>query len=744
MANLTPIWSNFNAGELSPLMEGRTDQEKYFSGCSVLENFIPTVQGPLVRRGGSRYLGGVQGNERAWLVPFEFSTAQSYVLELTEEVMRFWVNRGQLLDEGVPYEIPTPWTNGDLVTSEGTFGLRTVQSADVMWMCLQSGAKRPQKLSRLGATDWSLDDAPFPNGPFAPVDPDSTITVTASGVTGLVSLTASADLFRPSDVGTPFYLEDVDYLEVPTWEPDKTVTLGGIWRYEGNVYEVVSIGSSPHKTGTFPPVHLEGDATDGVGGVKWRYLHSGYGWGNITLVNGPRSVFLNVTKRFPEGVTSGTNRWARSAFNDTDGWPTDVTFFRERLVYVRGRSVYASVVGDYDNFTRKDGPDITKETALILDLTSDRVDSIRWCVGSKQLLLGTSRSELSIHEQTPQQVFAADNATNTPQSEYGSRLLPPLRVGSNVLFLQRSGRKLREMRYDINADGYVAEDMNILSEHILDGVVDMDFQQEPNSVVWCAGDDGKLAALTYDRERGVIAWHNHILGGEGPNSDHAIVESVACIAAPDGRRDDVWLSVRRQIGETVVRYIEVLEDNTLAERQGLPYAFYPDCGISRPGGSPTTTITGLDHLEGATVQVLADGNPHPDREVVDGEIELQFPASVVHVGFNSPARMRTMRLDAGAQGGTAQTLKKSLAEVYLRFHKTLGGKAGPAFDRLDAISYSDARDLIGAPLVLFSGDKELTWPATYDTDGYVCVQQDQLLPMTLSAIIGRLDIGEGQ
>lgn len=751
MADFSPQWSSFNSGELSPLLDGRTDQEKYFSGCRVLHNFIPTVQGPAQRRGGTRYLGGVKADARAWLVPFEFSAEQSYILEFGNNYIRFWVNRGQLLSSGTPYEVATPWASADLVTEEGTFALRTVQSADVMWICTQNGDKPVYKLSRLGATNWSLNIVPFIQGPFQDINPISPITVAASVLTGAVTLTASAALFRPEDAGTAFYLEDLNYLALSTWEPGKTVTVGSTWRYEGNVYEAVIVGAT-NKSGTYPPVHIEGNATDGTDNVSWKYLHSGYGTIFIQAYTSPTVVTGIVTSRLPEGTTSGTNRWARSALNTVDGWPVAVTFFRERLVYAKTRSVYASVVGDYDNFSRKDGPDITKETALTLALTSDRVDLLRWLVGSRALLVGSSRSELSVQEQTTQQVFAADNATSIPQTEYGSRLLDPLRVGTNVLFVQRSGRKMREMKYDGSQDAYVADELTVLSEQILDaGVIDMDFQQEPDSIVWCVLGDGSLAALTYNRERGVVAWARHYIGAqgltanaEGDVSGFAFVESVSSISAPDGRRDDVWLIVRRTINGVTRRYMEVIEDNRLAEENGLPAAFYVDCGISRPGGSPTTTISGLAHLEGAVVQVLADGNPQRNYTVTGGQITLDDPASIVHVGFNSPARLKTMRVDVTVPGGTAQTQMKSLAEVWFRLLKSLGGSAGPSFDRLDDLKFFNPVSTVGSPLSLFSGDIEVQWPATYDTDGYVCIVQNQPLPMTVSAIIGRLDVSEAK
>lgn len=451
-------------------------------------------------------------------------------------------------------------------------------------------------------------------------------------------------------------------------------------------------------------------------------------------------------------MAGGTNRWARAAFNDTDGWPTSVAFFRERLFYSRGRTVFGSVVGLYDDFSRLDGPDITKETAVKLTLATDRLDLIRWLVGSQALLVGSSRAELAIKEMTDQQVFAADNATGKPQTECGSTLLRPLRVGNEVLFVQRSGLKMREMKYDFATDSYQADELTVLSEHILKGgVADMDFQPEPDNLVWCAMQDGRLVALTYNRERGVVAWAPHYVGApgmtvapDGTVSGFGIVETVASISSPDGTRDDLWMIVRRTINGVTRRFVEIMEDNRMAETDGLPFSFYMDAGISRLAGAPTTTITGLDHLNGSTVDVLADGNPQPPKVVSGGSITLDQPSVVVHVGYHAPARMKTMRADGGSQGGTAQTKMKGFSEVWIRLNASLGGKVGPDFGRMDEIGYADSGLLVGGPMTLFSGDKRVAWPATLDTDTYICIEQNQPLPMTVVAFVGRLDIGEDE
>lgn len=754
MPRSAPIWNTFNAGELSPLIDGRTDQEKYFAGCKRLLNFIPTVQGPAARRGGTRYLGATKSNLRAWFLLFEFNQAQSYVLELTDLKMRFWVNRGQLLSGGVPYEINTPWAAADLISEEGTLALRSVQSADVMWAVHCAGAVRPQKLSRLGATNWVLTNVEFENGPFEDIDPDNPVTVTASGTTGTITLTASSPIFTSDDIGTSFYMEQKDAAGVKTWQV-QTATAGGALRlYEGNYYLATGTGGTA-RTGAKPPVHTEGRVWDGPAGtstdlaksdgdgVEWEYRHSGYGWVKITAIGGggttaTATVVLNNGRlQLPSSFTTGgTKRWAKSAFSQARGWPTSVAFFRERLVYGKGRDLFFSVVGAYDDFSRLDGPDITKETAIKLTIASDKLDLIRWLTPSAALLIGTARNELSVQEQTTQQVFAADNVTSMPQTEYGSRLLEPIRVGNAVLFIQRAGRKLREMIYDYASDRYRAEDLTVLSEHIVDaGVIDMDFQQEADNVLWCVLADGTLSALTYDRQRGVVAWVPHIIGGPD-----AFVETVASISAPDNRRDDVWFVVRRTINGATVRYVEVLEDHRLAEVDTAD-AFYGDAGITYDGAS-TKVIAGLDHLEGATVQVLADGSVHADCLVTAGQITLNRFVTKAQIGFDSPAQLQTMRADGGAQDGTSQTRSKSFGEVWARLHNTIGGLIGPSFDRLDPIPGLQPGSPVGTRPALYSGDRKIEFPADVGTDGYICVQSSPMLPMTLVALTARMEVND--
>src|SRR4051812_47525822 len=99
MTKATPIKYSFNAGELSPLLDGRTDQAKYYSGASICENFIPTVQGPIIRRGGTYFANEVKTSaNRTWLRRFTFNVTQSYILEFGDQYIRFYTNRGLVLE----------------------------------------------------------------------------------------------------------------------------------------------------------------------------------------------------------------------------------------------------------------------------------------------------------------------------------------------------------------------------------------------------------------------------------------------------------------------------------------------------------------------------------------------------------------------------------------------------------------------------------------------------------------------
>lgn len=754
MPKASPIRSTFNAGELSPLMDGRTDVAKYNNGCKVCENFIPSVQGPVVRRPGTRFVAEVKNSaNRTWLVNFRFNVTQSFMLEFGDYYIRFYTNHGVLLSGGLPYEIVSPYSIADLTNSDGCFNLGWVQSGDIIYFTHPSYPV--YKLSRLSNTNWTMATLDFKGGPFNDQNTDKTVTVYASAVSGTVTLTASSALFTAAHVGSLFYLQPKDLSTIKPWYAGQEFTanpLNTIRRSDGKTYICTSNGTPTAgkvwRTGASKPTHTYGIAYDGDGasrtgtvveveGLGWQFVDVGYGYVKITGYTNSTTVTAVVSGDYqlPAGVVGSGNatfRWAWGAFSAVQGYPENVTFFRERLTFSKGTKLYFSVAGDFENFSAKDDTNqVVADRAIQIQLSSDHVDPIEWIIPSQALLIGTSETEFACSESSSGQAFGPANVKIEQQTSDGSRGVYPLTVGFSTLFVQRSGRKLKELAYSFQQNGYVSADMTVLSEHVTQtGLVSMDWHPEPYVAAWAARTDGTLLGFTFNKEQDVVGWHRHILGGSG------IVESVAVMPNPDKSCDDLWLIVRRTINGVTRRYVEYLEKG-YKTGDSQSDAFYVDCGLTYSGVA-ATTISGLSHLEGQTVQVLADGAAHPDCVVTSGAITLQRSATKAQIGLACPATIQTTRIEAGAGDGTAQGKTKRINKVVMRFYNTLGGFAGPDPTNLDEINFRTGSDRMDQAPPLFTGDKMIEWPDGYNFDGYVTYQQQQPFPATVVAFMPQL------
>jgi len=319
------------------------------------------------------------------------------------------------------------------------------------------------------------------------------------------------------------------------------------------------------------------------------------------------------------------------------------------------------------------------------------------------------------------------NVKITPQTTFGSATdVKPLRVGSVILFLQRAGRKLREYAYQFDTDSFVAPNMTVLAEHVTNpGVVDLAYQQEPNQIVWAPRTDGVLAGMTYERTEDVVGWHRHSIG---------IVESVVVVPHWDGDQDSTWMIVRHTVDGATVRYVEYIEKYLTDE-----YAFFVDSGLTYDGAA-TTSITGLDHLEGEEVAVLADGAVHPNRTVTSGAITLQLAASVVNVGLPYIATIKTMPIEAGAQDGTAQGKEQRINGIVLDLFETGAGLwYGPNTTDMDEYAVRSSSADMDEPVPLFTGQTDrLAWPGEYEKGTQMVIQHRLPLPCTVRALLPQM------
>lgn len=629
-------------------------------------------------------------------------------------------------DSGTPLEIVSPYAEADLS------GISYTQSADILYLFHEDYATRT--LSRTSDTSWTLNTFTPLDGPYLPTN-TTAVTITPDDTTGTVTLTASSATFVSTDVGRLVRLEQApqDWAASTAYVLDEIAT-----NDSGKVYECTTAGTS---AGSGGPTGTGQAITDGT--VTWRYVAESltwFGWATISVFNSTTSVDAVVGGTL--GGTTATAAWRLGLWSDTTGYPSSGTFHEDRLCFAgvpdAPQRVDGSNSGDYTNFapTDTDGT-ITDAHAISFTLNANQVNAIRWLVsGDKGLLAGTTGGEWSISPSSLGEALSPTNVKAKRVTAYGSANVEPVQAGRAVLFIQAALRKVRELRYFFSEDSVDAPDLTILAEHVTQsGVTGLARQKEPQPLVWAARQDGVLACVTYERDQDTlrVGWHRHILGGVGTGTDSAPeVESIAVIATPDGTAEELWLVVKRFVNGSSVRYVEYLTpffDDTLDQEE----AYFVDCGLSY-SGTETSSFSGLDHLEGETLQVLADGAVHPDVTVSSGAVTLNYAATRVHIGYTYDSDGQRLRAESGARDGPALgKLRRAHSAMFL-LHRTLGLKVGMDFDNLDEIKFRTSADTDDTAVPLYSGVKQVPLSGQYDTEGQLCWRQSDPLPGTILAI----------
>lgn len=581
------IQPSFAGGEIGPSLYGRIDMAKYSVALRVCDNFIVRQYGGVENRPGTRFVAAAKYPDRKCrLIPFQFSTVQTYALELGHYYMRVIKDGALVLNSSnVIYEIVTPWAESDL------FNLKFTQSADVMTVCHPSYP--PKEIRRYAHDNWQIADVVTNNGPFEDINTVQTSTVYASAETGTVTLTSNVAIFGAEQVGQLFYLEQPAVDSIPVWETSKTTAINDVRRADNNYYRANTAG----KTGTLRPSHDEGMAWDGWGGtgdtdtgVQWEYLHSGFGIARITAVaSNALSATATVISRIPSNVVGSTKasyKWARFAWNSVNGYPSTVTYYQQRLFFAASaaqpQTIWASRTGDYKDFG-KNLP-IQDDDRIVYTYAGRQVNQIRHLIDVGSLIVLTSGGEF-VAKGDQNNTLTPSSFSLSSQGSNGSSIVPPIAVANIALFVQEKGSVIRDLAYSFDVDGYQGNDLTILANHLFQKhrIVDWSFAIVPYSSAFCVRDDGKLLVMTYLREQQVFAW--------APQSSDGLYESTCSIS--EGSEDAVYFSVQRVINGQTVRYIERLSSRLFTDDQD---AFFVDCGLSydgrNTGNSRAVTLTG--------------------------------------------------------------------------------------------------------------------------------------------------------
>ena len=558
------------------------------------------------------------------------------------------------------------------------FDIKFAQSADVMYITHPN--HEVMKLSRTGHTSWSLDEVEFTDGPYLATNTTTTTLTPASASVGTgVNITASA-----------------------------VTGING-----GSGFQTTDVG---------------------------RIISFNDGKAKITSRTSTTVVVCEITTAFTN--TNATAAFNLGAFSDTTGHPSSVSFFEQRLVFAgtkdEPQTLFFSKAGDYENMTTGTNAD----DAMVYTIASNQVNAIRYMKAVRTLVVGTTGGEFTVSADGTDASITPTNITIKRQSSFGAANVDAIPAGNAILFLQKAKRKIRELQYNFDSDGYQAPDLTILNETVTDsGINEMSYQQEPNSNIWCVRDDGVLACLTYQRAENVTAWSRHIFGGEFDGGS-AVCESVASISG-ELTEDEVWVIVKRTIDGSTKRYVECFSDFDFDETDANDFRFL-DSHLTY-SGSATTTLSGLDHLEGQTVSILGDGATHADKVVdASGEVSLDRSVTKACVGLAYDSVLQTMRIEGGAAEGTSQGKTKRISKVVLRLFETVGVKVGPSLTNLETIPFRTTSSLLSNPVdTLLSGDREIEFNDDYNSDGFIFIKQDQPLPCSILAIYPTLVTSDG-
>lgn len=798
------------------------------------ENYIPTVQGDLIRRSGTSFIFPTKDNGVARLTPFEFSTTQAYMLEFGNLYFRFYKDYGVItltpqnisnITQGNPavvtYVGADTYANGDRVYLTAILGMTQLNNREFTVANVNAGANTFE-LSGINSTGF---DAYVSGGTVAEIYEISSPYLAADLFN--IKYTQSADLlylvhpdYKQKTLNrfdhTNWTLTDLELLDGPYMSLNKTTTTLTPSATTGNGITITASAITGINNDT-------GFQTTDVG--RLIRLKHGSTWGYVKIVGYTSTTVVTADVKSTLGGVGATTDWRLGLFSDTTGYPATVMFHEDRLFFggcpEAPQRIDGSKSGDYTNFapTETDGT-VAANNAVSYSFNANDVNATRWLTSDeKGLLSGTVAGEWATKPSTQGEALSPTNISAKRATTEGSEDIQPVQSGKSTLFVQRGGRILREMNYYYDVDGFRSTNLTDLADHVLQGgVKQIAYQRTPQPVVWCCRNDGVLAALTYTRDLDSLraGWSRQIIGGTSDAAGTAAkVESVATLIAVDQTRQELWTIVNRRINGGTKRYIEVLtkffedEDsyidqffvdsgltfdnpkaitaatqanpivltvvghglsngdefivqgimgmtelntnsykaanitaNTLevqtiggANVDGTAFSAYVSGGFIR---KKVTTISGLNHLEGQSIDILGDGAVQPARTVTNGKITLQYSAGKVHMGFGYLSRGQTLRIEAGAADGTAVGKTRRIHRVGFLLHRSLNIKVGSSFDKLDRWIFRRFSDLFGHPSDLFTGIKANNVAFNYDFENYICWEQDQPLASRILAIMPQM------
>ena len=578
------------------------------------------------------------------------------------------------------YRVGSPF-NGDELAE-----LDFEQSANVMY--LAHLAHKPTRLTRAGHTDWTFADISF--GPTLATPTALTATATQPNM----DAANSGDGWFPiSSSYVVTAIDDVSGQESrPSSEATATNDLSLKRNYTTMVWGAVT-GATRYRV-------YKADNTQDFGYI-----------GQTTDLTFQDD---NIGPDYSDGPPVGDNPFAAS-----DDYPSTVTFFEQRLLWGRSNNhpnaIWGSRSGMFENMDVS--RPIKASDALSFALVAGRVNAVNQLVSMNNLLALTSDNIFKIEGGQAGYISATDFVVRRQNGRGASRLSPL--VVDSVCFYQTSvGNGVRTLGYQFQTDSIDSNDVTIYSPHLFRGfnIVSWAYAQEPRSLIWAVRDDGKLLCFTWEQEQQVWGWT--ICETDG------LVESVCVVS--EGSEDRLYLTVRR--GDKLL-----IERMAAARWETVEDSCYLDSAVSYLFDPPARILRNLDHLEGRTISVLADGNVVSGLLVSGGMVALPGDVTKACAGVPFSATIETLPLAIQAQQGWTVAKPQTQAKAVVRVIDSRGLKAGPDDASLESLR-ARSTEPPGAPNALRNGLLETYLRPAINGGARLVVRSDVPLPMTVTGV----------
>ena len=653
MSRSVTIQSNFTTGEIDPLLKSRIDINQYYNALEQARNVLIQPQGGVTRRPGLQHIfeipSAANPQNGCRLVPFEFSTTQSYMFLFVHN--RIYVFRDKTLVTNINGS-----GNDYLTTTISSTNIATMdfaQSADTLIIVQEDMA--PKKITRGGShSSWTVSDISFefiPKYPFNLSTTNPSATLTPSAVDGNITLTANANVFASGNVD--------DYVE----------------------------------------------AADGIGRAR------------ITRIVAADAVEAIVEIPFFNTSAIASGSWFLETdyvdvWSSTYGYPRTVTFHEGRLYFggtkSRPNTVFASRVARFFDFNPGEALD---DDAIEVTLNTGQVNAITGMFSGRDLQLFTKGGEFFL-PQSDLDPITPSNIVIQGATKRGSKEgIKPVGAESGTIFIQRSGKSLREFLFSDVELSYISNNISLLSSHLLVDPTDLGLRKatstDDGDLLLIVNTDGSMATYSVLRGQNVIAPSLATTDGDFINVG-VDVDTIYCV-------------VKRTINSATKYYIEAFNDDNTT-----------DCATLLSGGSKpsTTSVTGLNYLEGKTVKVIVDDAMQSDKTVSSGGITLDaVPTTYVEIGLNYTPTIKTMPVELKLPSGNILGQKKRIVDatalLYLSQNLTL-----------------DTKDFAFTAAQFFTGKKRRKPMLGYDREGQLTFSQSAPLFFTLLGIEYKVSVGQ--